>query len=48
MESKNELYYILARNALEKLMGMGHLTCEQYARAESYIAEKYRPLLRYA
>lgn len=45
MENKNELQYILARDALRKLMDMGLLHEQEYALAERYIAEKYRPLL---
>ena len=48
MDNKNELQYILARNALDKLVDMGLMSREEYTLAEGYIAEKYRPLLRTA
>jgi len=46
MKNKNELYYILALGALEKLMNMGYLSQREYELAEGYLAEKYRPILR--
>ena len=46
MKNTNELYYILSRQALEKLVELGLLSQQEFDLAESYLAEKYRPLLR--
>ena len=46
MKNKSELYYILSRQALEKLLELGYLSQQEFDSAESYLAEKYRPLLR--
>ena len=46
MKNKSELYYILSRQALEKLLKLGYLSKHEFDLAESYLAEKYRPLLR--
>ncbi len=48
MKNKSELDYILSLGALIKLCGLGLLTPEEFKLAETYIAEKYRPLLRSA
>ena len=45
MDHKSELYYILSLDALKELVGLGLLTPEEFKLAESYIAEKYHPLL---
>ena len=46
MDGVNELHYTLAVNALKKLLTMGMISEKEYAVAEGYIAEKFRPLLR--
>jgi len=46
MKNKSELYYILSLRALEKLLTLGYLSEQEFTLAESYLAEKYRPLLR--
>ena len=46
MKNKSELYYILSRQALKKLLELGHLSKQEFDLAESYLAEKYRPILR--
>ena len=47
MKNTNELYYILSRQALEKLLALGYLTEREFELTEGYLAEKYRPILRY-